>query len=258
MFEYLNEVVPQVNEFFVLTASDISCRKGAVMQGRLKVGDILLCTQAVQGAKCEYRLVLASASYVEGLPLVFQSLPLGQKLNVNMDAQQLERLKACECVENDTVRKEVARINDEFDEKTKNNTRTVTLHGRPEATFTMNAEEAAILLEASQLHYDHTCKMASAEGGFIATWHRMTTQEGMPASWRSLTGEFRQFDTALKCLEFPLPSLTAEQKEVSSNLFGKFWDICTKMNELYAQWQYAFEVPDAKSQYAFELPTKNA
>ena len=67
--------------------------------------------------------------------------------------------------------------------------RRIVVYGKPVFDFTISAQEIEMLVDLSTRHYDATCKMASALGGFIYGWRNMAAGHvavAVSATWRDL------------------------------------------------------------------------
>jgi hypothetical protein len=133
----------------------------------------------------------------------------------------------------------------------------VNLQGSPSATFTLTSAEAYVLMRCSATHYDSVCIQASAPGGFIARWHRVTTSED-PVFGREVYASFDELDTSLKCMELRCIGSSEQDHKIQLNLFYKFRQICQKMNEMHALWQCEFSANAIEAVKLSDAPGSNS
>jgi hypothetical protein len=89
----------------------------------------------------------------------------------------------------------------------------------------LTAQHVAALIKLSQHHYDHRCKEASSETGFLTVWLRMInncTTLGLDVAPTRAT--WSELDTCLKLLE---------TRRLAALLIGEA-DLCDDLNRAFA------------------------
>jgi hypothetical protein len=98
----------------------------------------------------------------------------------------------------------------------------------PRFEFELTEAQVSMLVTASALHYDYTCRSLSMERsivagsphGLLVSWHNIQQAaikypECGPAT---LEATWRELDLCLKCMEGPLPGLQYERERVETTL----------------------------------------
>ena len=109
--------------------------------------------------------------------------------------------------------------------------------------FTLSDAEFEILVRLSASHYDHVCKSASKDGGFLNRWqrsHEVWKECENPDGVKELTATFRDLDTCLKIMEMPTLITNAEQLRLLRNMRKHFLAVLSRANQGYHEWQYDY------------------
>lgn len=121
-------------------------------------------------------------------------------------------------------------------------------YGVPHAHFALSHDEIKVLIEHSKHHYDGVCRLASAKAdgahinGAFTIWQFMTESNAEQAEADRnpypLEADNRTLQTAIKCLEMPIPTYEAE----AGALFYKLVKLLNVMGRESKDWGVEVEI----------------
>lgn len=103
-----------------------------------------------------------------------------------------------------------------------------TIRSVPRFEFELTEAQVAMLLRASTLHYDYTCRSLSmpptivsgSPQGLLVGWHnnQEATRAYPDCGPATLEATWRELDLCLKCMEFPLPNRAYDTERMQTTL----------------------------------------
>lgn len=117
-------------------------------------------------------------------------------------------------------------------------------------------EQIDVLTKLAQVHYDHKCKSAPEEGGFIAKWQKYMSADRVYRDTLTenddpftVSATFSELDTCLKILEvanlaYHSKLISQEAMALCTSLTRDFRGVLSLANQKYREWQITYKVVD--------------